>query len=178
MHDPLETGLHALRVRITRVFPEQIRTAIAPLSDEQLHWRPNESSNSIANILLHLTGSLNHYLNRNLGQLAYHRDRASEFSDCTGRTKSELLEAFDEMLREAGRTLDRITPATLGDPSPEPAMHKLVIEDLINVATHLANHTGQIVWIAKMLDADAVDEVWIRSHRSGGAWPPRKPKDA
>jgi uncharacterized damage-inducible protein DinB len=178
MHDPLEIALEALRVRITRVFPDQIRAAIAPLSDDQFHWRPNESSNSIANLILHLTGSLNHYLNRNLGQLQYQRDRPREFSDRTERSKSELLEIFDEMLRKAERTFEGLTAERLGDPSPEPSMHKLVIEDLINIAAHLANHTGQIVWIAKMLEAGAIDEVWIRSHRSGGAWPPRKPKDA
>ena len=54
----------------------------------------------------------------------------------------------------------------LGDPSPEPKMHKLLFDDLLNINAHFANHAGQIVWITKMLRGDAVDEVWIRAHKA------------
>jgi hypothetical protein len=52
-------------------------------------------------------------------------------------------------------------------------MHSILLEDVLNAAIHLSNHTGQIVWIAKMLQEGAVDEVWIRTHRKLGAWKPR-----
>jgi hypothetical protein len=58
----------------------------------------------------------------------------------------------------------------MNDASPEPTMHSIVFEDLLNVTAHLANHAGQIVWIAKTFDGGALDEVWMRSHRSQGAW--------
>lgn len=165
-----ELVLTALRSRITRVFPAQVRAAIEPLTDEQLWWRPNESSNSIGTIILHLTGSLNHFLNRNIGGIEYIRDRAEEFAARREVPKSELLARFDEMTGRAGQTFDSLTPAALGHPSPEPTMHTIVAEDLINVASHLANHAGQIVWIAKMLNAGAVSDVWIKTHRELGAW--------
>lgn len=167
MHD---VALAALRTRITRVFPAQIRAALEPLTDEQLWWRPNEKSNSIANLLLHLTGSINHFLNRNFGGLAYERDRPAEFAERNSIPREELLARFNEMVQNAERTFDRLTPESLDAPSPEPTMHTLAIEDLINVATHLATHMGQIVWIAKMLNEDAVREVWMKTHRSEGAW--------
>ena len=168
-----DNALAALRARITAVFPAQVRAALASLTDEQLWWRPNEKSNSIGNLVVHLTGSLNHYLNRNLGGLDYTRDRAAEFAERRMLPKSEVLARFDEMVANAERTFARLTPESLGEPSPEPDMHSIVFEDVINVAMHLATHTGQIVWIAKMLDEGAVDEVWIRSHRAEGAWKPR-----
>jgi hypothetical protein len=168
-----DVALAALRTRVTRVFPAQIRTSVASLSDEQLWWRPNESSNSIGNLILHLTGSLNHFLNRNLGGLEYDRDRAAEFAERRTLPKSEVLALFDEMVANAERTFDAMTPATLDAPSPEPTMHAFVLEDLINIATHVATHTGQIVWIAKMLQEGAFDEVWIKTHRAEGAWKKR-----
>ena len=168
-----DIALAALRARITAVFPAQVRAALASLTDEQLWWRPNEKSNTIGNLVVHLTGSLNHYLNRNLGGLDYTRDRAAEFAERRMLPKSEVLARFDEMVANAERTFARLTPESLGEPSPEPDMHSIVFEDVINVAMHLATHTGQIVWIAKMLDEGAVDEVWIRSHRAEGAWKPR-----
>ncbi len=165
--------LRALRTRITGVFPAQIRTAIAPLSEEQLWWRPNESSNAIGNIVLHLTGSLNHFLNRNLGALDFTRDRPAEFAERRQFSKAELLAQFDAMVAEAERTFDALTPERLEDASPEPTMHALVAEDLINIAVHLSAHAGQILWIAKMFDGDALNEVWMKTHKSEGAWRPK-----
>lgn len=168
-----DIALAALRSRITGVFPAQIRTALASLTDEQVWWRPNEKSNSIGNLVLHLTGSLNHFLNRNLGGITYDRDRAAEFAERRSLPKSELLALFDDMVTKAERTFDAMTPDTLSRPSPEPSMHAIVIEDLINITAHIATHAGQIVWIAKMLNENAVDDVWIKTHRSEGAWKKR-----
>ena len=162
--------LAALRSRITRVFPAQIRAAVSGLTDEQVWSRPNEASNSIGNLLLHLTGSLNLFLNRNVGGIEYTRDREAEFAERTHIPKAELLALFDEMVARAERTFDALTPERLGASSPEPAMHSLLVEDVINVLAHLASHTGQIVWIAKSFDGDAVHEIWIKSHRKEGAW--------
>ena len=170
MSEVLKVTLEALQTRVTRVFPAQVRTAVNALTDEQIWWRPNETSNSIGNLVLHLTGSLNYYLNRNLGRIDFTRDRAAEFAERGPVPKDELLARFDDMVAKAGKTFDALTTDGLGDRSPEPTMHRMVIEDLINVGMHLANHTGQIVWIAKMLQDGAVHEVWIKSHRSEGAW--------
>lgn len=177
MSDDVQSlALEALRVRITGVFPQQIRTALEPLSDEQIWWRPNETSNSVGNIVLHLTGSLNHFLNRNLGGLEYVRDRAAEFAERRPLAKAELLAGFDAMVARASTTFDGLSADRLGEPSPEPSMHRIVVEDLINIAMHLATHTGQIVWIAKMLAEGAIDEAWIRAHREQGAWKRREPR--
>lgn len=168
-----DIALAALRSRITGVFPAQIRTALASLTDEQVWWRPNEKSNSIGNLVLHLTGSLNHFLNRNLGGINYDRDRAAEFAERRSLPKAELLALFDDMVAKAERTFDNMTLDTLARPSPEPSMHAIVFEDLINITAHIATHAGQIVWIAKMLNENAVDDVWIKTHRSEGAWKKR-----
>jgi len=32
---------------------------------------------------------------------------------------------------------------------------------------------GQIIWIAKMLNEEALNEVWMKTHRSEGAWKKR-----
>jgi hypothetical protein len=55
-------------------------------------------------------------------------------------------------------------------------MHTYVIEDLMNIAIHLSTHTGQIVWIAKMLNDGGLDDVWMRAHRDQGAWVGARPK--
>ena len=164
--------LDALKARICHVFPAQIRAAVDPLDENQIWWRPNETSNSIANLILHLSGSLNHYLNRALGGLDYTRDRAAEFAERRPIPKAEVMATFDTMVANAEKTFQGLTPERLSDPATEPKMYTLVVEDLLGVVTHVANHTGQIVWIAKMMKDGALDEVWMRTHKAY-VWKPK-----
>jgi uncharacterized damage-inducible protein DinB len=172
MPDLASVTLEALKARICRVFPAQIRTAVESLDDEQLWWRPNETSNSVGNLVLHLSGSVNHYLNRQIGGLEYTRDRPGEFAERRQIPRAELMAAFDAMTANAEKTFEALTPDRLAAASPEPKMYTLLVEDLIAVASHLANHAGQIVWIAKMFKDGALDEVWMRTHKRLGGWKP------
>jgi uncharacterized damage-inducible protein DinB len=167
--------LDSLRARIAAIFPAQIRQCVEALDDEQIWWRPNEGGNSVGNLVLHLSGSLNHYLNRAIGGFEYNRDRAAEFAERRHIPKAELLQIFDDMVAKAEQTFNALTVERLGDPSPEPTMHKLVVGDLLNIGIHVANHAGQIVWITKMLREGSVDEVWMKTHKHLGAWVGRKP---
>jgi uncharacterized damage-inducible protein DinB len=162
--------LEALRVRIARVLPAQVRTAVEKLDDQQIWWRPNDKSNSVGNLVLHLSGSLNHYLNRNVGGLEYNRDRDAEFAARGPMPKRELMAIFDDMVAKADQTLARITSERLGGPSTDPERNTYLIEDLVSILTHLSTHTGQILWIAKMLREGSLDEVWMRTHKRMGGW--------
>lgn len=169
-HDISRITLEALRTRITRIFPAQIRAAVETLNEDQIWWRPNESSNSIGNLIIHLSGSLDHYLNRALGGFDYERDRDAEFAERRRLSKDELLRIFNDMVARAEKTFQKLTPSRLHETSPEAKMYSIVFEDLLAVAVHLANHTGQIVWIAKMFREGSIDEIWIRTHTELGGW--------
>jgi uncharacterized protein DUF1572 len=162
--------LEAIRVRITRVLPAQVRAAVDKLDEEQIWWRPNEKSNSVGNLVLHLSGSLNLYLNKNIGGIEYRRDRDGEFAARGPMPKAELLRIFNDMVAKAEQTFSKIKPADLSGPSKEPERYDFLIDDLISILTHVANHVGQILWITKMLQEGALDEVWMRAHKREGAW--------
>jgi uncharacterized damage-inducible protein DinB len=170
MPDLAEITLAFLRARITRIFPQQVRDCLAQLSEEQVWWRPNETSNSVGNLVIHLTGSLNHYLNRNVGGFPYDRDRDAEFAERKQIPKAELLAAFEDMIAKATQAFDALTPQRLTDPSPEPRMYTIVAEDLLAIVTHFSTHAGQLLWITKMLREGAIDDVWIRTHQELGGW--------
>ena len=162
--------LDSLRTRICRVFPAQIRACVDALTDDQIWWRPNETSNSIGNLVVHLSGSLNHYLNRQIGGIAYERDRPAEFAERRPIPKAELLATFNDMVAKAEQTFAGITLQRLEEPSPEQKMQDYVVQDLLNVASHMSTHTGQIAWITKMLQEGSLDELWMRTHKHEGAW--------
>ncbi len=165
-NEVLIATLSAIRSRIVHAMPDQIRAAVEPLDDQQLWWRPNESSNSIGNLILHVTGSLNHYLNRAIGGMPFDRDRDAEFAARGPIPRTDLLDRFEAMVSTAEKTLDSVTVERLGDPSPEPRMNKLVIDDLLGVVTHFSAHTAQIVWISKMLSGGSLDDIWIKTHKA------------
>ena len=163
-------ALEALRMRITKVLPAQIRTCIEQLSDEQLWWRPNEQSNSVGNLVLHVRGAIMHFLCRGVGKIDYERDRAAEFAESSTVTKTQLFAMFDEMVAKAEQTFEEIDAARLREPSTEPAYYSVVFEDLFGIAIHLATHTGQIVYVTKMLKEGSVNDLWAQTHRDLGAW--------
>jgi uncharacterized damage-inducible protein DinB len=163
-----------LRLRITRIFPDQVRTCLETLGDDEIWWRPNESSNSVGNLVVHICGSLNHYLNRNIGGTGYERHRDAEFAERRHLPRAELLALLDGMVADAERTFDQLTPERLDDPSAEPERYSSLAEDLIGMVSHFSTHAGQIVWITKMLHDNALDEVWMRSHKRLGGWTPQR----
>ena len=171
MHEDISSvALDALRVRITKVFPDQVRSCLDKLSDDEIWSRPNEASNSVGNLVLHLSGSLDHYLNRAIGGMEFRRDRDAEFAERKQVPKAELRKRFDRMVANAEATFAKLTPERLGDPSPEPKMNRLAVEDLIGIAVHIAAHTGQIVWITKMIRGGGLDDIWMKVHKESGAW--------
>ena len=162
-------ALEALKVRITRVMPAQIKACLDQLNGEQLWWRPNESSNSVGNLTLHVCGAVQHFLNRGVGGHDYVRDRPAEFST-SSMPKEQLLGILNETFAKAEETFANLNGSHLGKPSTEPAYYSTVFEDLFGVAIHVAVHMGQIVYITKLLKEGSVSDLWAQTHRNQGAW--------
>ncbi|HXG63960.1 MAG TPA: DUF1572 family protein [Blastocatellia bacterium] len=159
-------ALAALRSRIEKILPAQIRSCVEELSEEQLWWRPNEQSNSVGNLVLHVSGSMRHYLAHSVGGIRYERDRPAEFAERGPIPKEQLLSVFDETIRQASDTFAAFDTARFLEPTAEPAYVPTVFDLMFNVAVHVATHTGQIVYITKMLKEGALDELWIHVHQS------------
>ncbi len=158
-------ALEALRGRIATILPAQIKACLEELTEEQLWWRPNEHSNSVGNLVLHLSGSMRHYLSRGVGGIDYKRDRPAEFAERGPIPRAQLLAIFDETINQASETLDSFDTSRFLDASDEPNYVPTIFDVIFNIAIHLATHTGQIVYITKMLKEGSVDELWIRAHR-------------
>jgi uncharacterized damage-inducible protein DinB len=159
------TALAALRGRITRILPNQVRSAVETLNDEQLWWRPNEHANSVGNLVLHVSGSMRYYLSRGVGGFAYDRNRPAEFAERGPVPTEQLLATFDEAISQAEKVFDSFNTSRFLQPSDEPDYVPTIFDVIFNVAIHLATHTGQIVYIAKMLNEGSLDELWIKAHR-------------
>ena len=161
-----QVALAAFRSRITKILPNQIRSCLEDLTDEQLWWRPNDESNSVGNLVLHVSGSTRHYLSRSIGHLSYERDRPGEFSERGHVPKEKLLAIFDETIDQAVSVLDSFETSRFTDQTEEPNYYGTVFEQMLGIAMHLATHTGQIVYATKLLKEGSLDELWIRAHKA------------
>ena len=157
-------ALESLRGRIVRILPTQIRACVDELTDEQLWWRPNEHANSVGNLVLHLSGSMRHYLSRGVGGINYHRDRPAEFAERGPLPKAQLLAILDETIDQAAQVFVSFDTSRFLEPTEEQNYVPTVFDLIFNIAIHLATHTGQIVYVTKMLKEGSVDELWIRAH--------------
>ncbi|HSE37675.1 MAG TPA: DinB family protein [Blastocatellia bacterium] len=160
-----ETVLASLRSRITRILPSQIRACIEELTDDQLWWRPNEHANSVGNLVLHLSGSMRHYLSRGVGHIEYSRNRPAEFAERGPVPRAQLLDTFNETIRQAEQVLNNFDTSRLLDPTDEPDYVATLFDTIFNVSIHLATHAGQIVYVTKMLKEGSLDELWIKAHK-------------
>lgn len=164
--DSLESvALEALRSRITRIIPAQIKSCVEELNEEQLWWRPNEQTNSVGNLVLHLSGSMRHYLSRGVGGFEYNRDRPAEFAERGPLPKAQVVAIFDETIDQAAQVLSSFDTARFLEPTDEQNYVPTIFDLLLNISIHLATHAGQIVYITKMLKEGSVDELWIRAHK-------------
>jgi hypothetical protein len=54
--------LEFLRVNLVDQYWPRLRTCVESLTEEQVWWRPNETSNSVGNLILHLNGNMHQWL--------------------------------------------------------------------------------------------------------------------
>jgi uncharacterized damage-inducible protein DinB len=160
-----QIALDTLKGRITRIIPRQISECVDQLNDEQLWWRPNEEANSVGNLVLHLSGSIRHYLSREIAGVQFRRDRAGEFAERGPLPKQDLLAIWDQAVQEVTGALDGFDSSRLLQATSEPEYVPTIFDLIYNVSIHMATHAGQIVWVTKMLQEGKIDELWIRVHK-------------
>jgi Protein of unknown function (DUF1572) len=129
----------------------RLRACVESLSDEQVWWRPNEASNSIGNLILHLNGNVTQWL---LAPFAHHEDnrnRPAEFSERQLIPKSELLETLAATLQEVAAVLPRISESDLLATYHIQGYTVSGLQAVYQVIEHFGLHYGQITYITKML---------------------------
>jgi uncharacterized damage-inducible protein DinB len=129
----------------------RISESAAGLTDEQMWWRPNERSNSAANVILHLCGNLSQWGLAGLGGETYERHRQAEFETRGAATRQDLLDTLSQIVARACVVLARLDAAELERVRAIQGYEVTGLRALLGIVEHMSYHTGQIVFIAKML---------------------------
>jgi hypothetical protein len=139
------------RKKLLEQYWPRMRGMVELLTDEQVWWRPNDASNSIGNLLLHLNGNVRQWLVDSFNGQKDERDRPLEFSAQDGISAAELLERLGATLDEAEKVLARLTADELAAPMEIQGYHVTGLDAVYQVVEHFGLHYGQILYIVKML---------------------------
>jgi uncharacterized damage-inducible protein DinB len=149
--DLAELFLEFSRNKLLGQYWPRLRETVAPLSEQQLWWRPNEASNSIGNLVLHLNGNVYQWLVASFNREEDKRDRPAEFAAGGEATASDLLVKLGATLDAAARVLDRLTAEELLAPYEIQGYKVRGLDAVYQVVEHFGLHYGQIIYIAKSL---------------------------
>ena len=151
MADLKETAASSLAVRYTTL-GGWVRELATPLSEEQFWTKPFPFGNSFGNLVLHLTGNLNYYVGAQMAATGYVRDRPREFSENSRPPKADVMKKFDEAVEMVVRTIrnqsaDDWSKAYSGTGVDAKNRFEIVLQ----CATHLHHHIGQMVYLGFQL---------------------------
>ena len=151
-----ETGQEFIarsRYHLVKDFLPKIERCLEGLTDEQIWWRPNEQSNSIGNLLLHLSGNARQWIVCGVGGAADSRERDAEFAQRSVIARGDLHSLLTRALAEVDATLAQFDPNQLLERRTIQGSDVTVLEAILHVVEHFSMHVGQILYITKLLTA-------------------------
>ena len=141
--------LERSRYYLATEYRTKLRCAVEALPPGTLWWRPNESSNSAGNLLLHLIGNIRQWIVSGVGGAPDVRVRPAEFAARDGASSVELLADLERALADVDRVLATLTPGTLLERRVIQGKVMTVFEAVLGVVQHFSHHVGQVILIAK-----------------------------
>jgi hypothetical protein len=139
----------------------RIERLVGMLTHERLWAKPFGFGNSVGRIVVHLTGSLSHYIGAEIAGTGYVRDRPLEFTDPACPPADESLRAFREAIGMVVRTIRSQGETGLTTPVTdcgEPVRDRFGL--FLVCAAHVSNHVGQIVYLVQAHGHRLDEKVW------------------
>jgi uncharacterized damage-inducible protein DinB len=139
----------------------KISACLARLTEAQILHRNADYENSIANLLLHLSGNIRQWIMHGVDGQPNVRTRDEEFSLNPTLSIPDIRERFAATLQEAREIIaalpdDRLLVPT--DPQPGGGWGTVtLLEAIYRVVSHLELHAGQIILLTKQLTRTDLD---------------------
>jgi uncharacterized damage-inducible protein DinB len=130
-------------------FVPKIERCLQRLGDDDIWWRPNEASNSIGNLVLHLCGNATMWIIGGVGGRPFERNRQQEFDERDRIPAAELLGRLHAVIEQADEVLLSLDDASLIGRRHIQGYDVTVLEAIYHVVEHFGMHTGQIILLSK-----------------------------
>lgn len=130
-------------------YPGKIRLALSAMPADRLWYRPNASSNSAGNLVLHLSGNVRQWIVSGVGGAPDVRHRDAEFAARDGAPLPELLATLESTCADAVAVFARLDAAALAETRLIQGRRTTVFSAIYHVVEHFSGHTGQLIMMAK-----------------------------
>jgi uncharacterized damage-inducible protein DinB len=143
--------IHEARRLLTEEYLPKIERCVEKLSDEQVWWRPNAESNSIGNLMLHLSGNARQWIVAGLGGASDKRQRQTEFDQQEIIPRVELVSKLRTTVADVDEVLSSFDATRLMEQFPIQGTQATALAAIFHVTEHFSMHSGQIILLTKML---------------------------
>lgn len=127
----------------------RIKQCLSELDQTEVWYRPNENSNSVGNLVLHLCGNVRQWLLGGLGGQDDNRKRQDEFDEKGPIPTPQLVQLLDRLAEEVEAVLKRLTAEEILSPIEVQGFQENGVSVLVHVVEHFSYHTGQITYFVK-----------------------------
>ena len=142
--------IESSRTLLGRDYMPKLKRIVEMLSEDDIWWRPNEVSNSVGNMLLHMCGNLGQWVVSGADGAPDDRDRPREFSERGPIPKADLMEKVERMADHVDRVLADLGEATLLDRLTVQKFDVSRLHAIYHSIEHFGYHLGQIAYVAKL----------------------------
>jgi len=146
-----ETLLREVRRRLFDEGVPRLKKCLDQLTDKEVWQRPNAHSNSMGNLVLHLTGNVRQWIIAGLDEQEDTRQRESEFEERGPVDREKMLIELDAVMAQVEGVLNRLTPEKLLQQFEVQGFQETGIGILVHVVEHFSYHVGQMTYYVKAL---------------------------
>ena len=134
-----------------------INHCVNQLTDDQVWWRPSESMNSVANLLLHLSGNVRQWIVSGVGGVADVRERQQEFDQRSSTPKTELMQQIESAVADAKMALSETSVEELLRIRPVQGNDVTGMQAILHSVAHFRGHAQEIVHMTRCQLGDSYE---------------------
>ena len=129
---------------------EKISSCLVLMDDNAFWHRPNLASNSVGQLLAHLSGNIRQYIFSGLAGEPDVRERDREFEPPATKDRKAVETEFRKVVQQAAAIIGRAGEQDLLGRRRVQGFDLTGLGIILHVVEHLSYHTGQIAYITKM----------------------------
>lgn len=129
----------------------RIQDCLGRLTAEQIWTRHTENENAIGNLVLHLCGNLGQWIGSGVAGRPDSRQRDKEFAARGAASPKELSEKLAATIADVTAIIRNVPAARLMEKTTIQKYDVTIVQAILHVVEHFAQHTGQIIFATKLL---------------------------
>ncbi len=128
---------------------QRLKKCLNFLTEAEIWYKPNEQSNSVGNLCLHLCGNARQWLMSGLGGHEDIRQRQLEFDEKGPLASAQLVGMLDQLQVDLEEVLSKVTAEDLIGSYRVQGFEESGFGIVMHVVEHFSYHVGQVTYFVK-----------------------------